>query len=353
MKRITVNASRSYEIIIGGGLLSSAGEYCRDALGGACRLCLLTDDNVAPLYLKTIKTSLTCGGFDTVEFIIPHGEASKSTNTLVELVEFMAENRLTRSDALVALGGGVVGDLGGFAAAVYLRGIRFIQMPTTLLAAVDSSVGGKTAVDLKAGKNLMGAFSQPSLVLCDYKTLDTLSPEIFADGCAEVIKYGVINDREFFDSLKKGIREQIEDVIASCVQNKADIVENDEFDKGQRQLLNLGHTVGHAIEVCSELKISHGSAVAIGMVIVMRAACKEGLCDPRQLDELIEVVSGAGLPTKCEYTAEELAAVATADKKRSGNEISLVIPYGIGDSRLYKLQIEKLCEFIAKGLDDK
>ena len=350
MKKIKVNASSSYEIIIGEDLLPSAGEYCLRALGKTCKACILTDDNVAPLYLDTVRSSLVGAGFDTVEYIIPHGEGSKSTASLIELVEFMAENRLTRTDVLVALGGGVVGDLGGFASAVYLRGIRFVQMPTTLLAAVDSSVGGKTAVDLSAGKNLMGAFLQPSLVLCDYKTLDTLSPEIFADGCAEVIKYGVINDREFFDSLKKGIKIQIEDVIAACVQNKANIVENDEFDKGQRQLLNLGHTVGHAIEACSDLRISHGSAVAIGMVIVMRAAVRMGICAEVELDELLSVIKSAELPTECDFGAEELAAVATSDKKRAGDSISLVVPYAIGDSRLYKIPVSELRGFIEKGL---
>lgn len=351
MKKITVNASRSYDIIIGQNLLSHSGEYCLSALGKSCRLCILSDDNVAPLYLKTVKESLSASGFDTLEYVIPHGEASKSTKSLVELVEFMAESRLTRSDALVALGGGVVGDLGGFAASVYLRGIPFIQMPTTLLAAVDSSVGGKTAVDLVAGKNLMGAFYQPHLVLCDYTTLDTLPPSIFADGCAEVIKYGVINDRAFFDSLKSGIRNQIEDVIAACVQNKANIVEGDEFDKGQRQLLNLGHTVGHAIEACSDLKISHGSAVAMGMVIVTRAAARLGYCTENELSELIELIHNNGLSTSCPYTAEELTAVATADKKRDGDSISLVVPYGIGDCRLLKTPVGEICGFMEKGLE--
>lgn len=351
MKKITVKASREYEIIIGNGILSNVGEYCRKSLDGASRICILTDDNVAPLYLETVKASLVNAGFDTVEYIIPHGESSKSTASLVELVEFMAENRLTRTDGLVALGGGVVGDLGGFASAVYLRGIRFAQIPTTLLAAVDSSVGGKTAVDLRAGKNLMGAFLQPSVVICDPQTLNTLPPEVFADGCAEVIKYGVINDRAFFDSLKKGIREQIEDVIAACVENKANIVENDEFDRGQRQLLNLGHTVGHAIEACSELSISHGSAVAIGMVIVMRAAVKMGLCGSEELDELIDVIQAAELPVSCDFTAEALTAVATSDKKRAGDSISLVVPYAIGDSKLLKIPVSELCAFIEKGLE--
>ena len=351
MKKIRVNASRSYEIIIGEGILKEAGKYCLSALGAPCRLCILTDDNVAPLYLEALRASLDETGFECIEYIIPNGEASKSTESLVGLVEFMAENALTRRDALVALGGGVVGDLGGFAAAVYLRGIRFVQIPTTLLSAVDSSVGGKTAVDLRAGKNLMGAFSQPSLVLCDPLTLDTLPPEIFADGCAEVIKYGVINDRAFFDSLKVGIRGQIEDVIAACVKNKADIVERDEFDRGERQLLNLGHTVGHAIELSSGLTISHGSAVAVGMVIATRGAVKMGICPQKDLDELIEVIRSAGLPTSCGFGAEELAAAALKDKKRAGDSISLVLPYGIGDCRLYSLPVSELENFILRGLD--
>ncbi len=351
MKTITVNASSSYDIIIGKDLLCNAGKYCRQALGKPCRLLILTDDNVAPLYLDIVKTSLRASGFDTIEFIIKNGEASKNTASLISLVEFMATNRLTRSDALIALGGGVVGDLGGFASAVYLRGIRFVQMPTTLLAAVDSSVGGKTAVDLVAGKNLMGAFLQPSLVLCDYTTLSTLTPAVFADGCAEVIKYGVINDRAFFDTLKNGIADQIEDVIYASVLNKAKIVEGDEFDHGQRQLLNLGHTVGHAIELCSDLKISHGSAVAIGMVIITRAAVKMNMCPCNDLDELVALLKNVGLPTECEYSAAELASAATKDKKRDGDTIKLVIPYSIGDSRLCPVSVSAIEEIFEKGLE--
>lgn len=350
MKRITVRASKEYEILIEKGLLDRVGEYCLAAFGGICRALVLTDDRVAPLYLDRVRASLEREGFETDSFMIPNGEASKNTSNLVELLEFMAERRYTRSDIIVALGGGVVGDLGGFAASVYLRGIAFAQIPTTLLAAVDSSVGGKTAVDLTAGKNLMGAFWQPSLVLCDPKALDTLEPHIFSDGLAEVIKYGVINDRAFFDSLKKGVDGQIEEIIAACVKNKARIVEGDEFDKGQRQLLNLGHTVGHAIEACSDFSISHGSAVAMGMVIAMRGAISLGVCPAEDLAELTHMLKGAGLPTECGFSAEELYAVATSDKKRTGNSMALVLPYGIGDCRLYEIKLDDLLGFIEKGL---
>ncbi len=351
MKTIHVKASKAYNVIIGEGLLSQAGDLCREALGGTCRLCIVTDDKVAPLYLDTTVSALEAAGFDVFYYVFPNGEASKSTENLIELLEILAENRLTRTDALVALGGGVIGDLTGFAAAVYLRGIRFVQIPTTLLAAVDSSVGGKTAVDLMAGKNLMGAFHQPSLVLCDYTTLDTLEPEVFADGCAEVIKYGVINDRPFFDLLQGGVRNRIEEVIAACIENKASIVEADEFDKGMRRLLNLGHTVGHAIETYSEFAVSHGSAVAMGMVIVTRAAVAMGLCPAADLDALVALLRAENLPTECPYDdAAALAELATADKKREGDTVALILPYGIGDSRVYELPVGELKSFLAKGL---
>jgi 3-dehydroquinate synthase len=349
MRRIRVNASHAYDIIIGENILYKLGSFCREVMDGG-KICVVTDTNVEPLYFDAASASLRLEGFDVLKFVIPAGEASKSTTYLVELLEFMAENHLTRSDCALALGGGVVGDLCGFASAVYLRGIKFIGVPTTLLAAVDSSVGGKTAVDLAAGKNLAGAFHQPSLVVCDYKALDTLSPEIFADGCAEIIKYGVINDRALFDKLKNGIKNDIEEIIALCVQNKASIVETDEFDLGKRQLLNLGHTVGHAIELCSDFKISHGSAVAIGMVIVMRSAVNQGICPTEALDELIWLLKKENLPTSCEFTATELAAAALGDKKRAGDNITLVVPFSIGDSRLVRTPVDALEKFIEGGL---
>ncbi len=349
MRKVTVSASSDYDIIIGKGLLNSLGEYAKKAVG-VCRACLVTDDVVDALYAERAKSSLASAGFDVIKFVIPHGEASKSTQNLINLVEYLAQNRLTRSDIIVALGGGVVGDLAGFAAAIYLRGIRFIQVPTTLLAAVDSSVGGKTAVDLEAGKNLAGAFHQPSLVLCDYETLDTLDDCIFSDGCAEVIKYGVINDRPLFDSFKNGIKSNIENVIAECVKRKADIVKEDEFDHGCRQLLNLGHTAGHAIEALSAFQISHGSAVSIGMVIVTRIAVSLGVCPEGELDELIAMLKAEGLPTVCPYSAEQMAAIATADKKRLGDTISFIIPHSIGNCKPMKVAVSNLSEFIAKGL---
>ena len=350
MNIIKVKASSEYEVIIERGALERAGELASAVLAPCC-VCIVTDDTVDALYSKTLEDSLTSAGFRVIKFVIPHGEASKNTASLIALLEFMAEHALTRADAIVALGGGVVGDLAGFAAAVYLRGIKFIQIPTTLLACVDSSVGGKTGVDLVAGKNLAGAFHQPSLVICDPDTLSTLTPEIFADGCAEVIKYGIINDKPLFELLRLDIREHMEDVIAACVQNKADIVAADEFDTGKRQLLNLGHTVGHAIEKRSDFEISHGSAVAMGTVIVARAATSMGLCAECDTNDIIKMLKAYSLPTECPFSAEELADISLKDKKRFGDSITLVIPYAIGDSRLYKINVNELKDFIKRGLD--
>lgn len=348
---VRVDASRSYDILIGKGLLSDIGALSSSVVSPG-RTVLVTDDTVNALYGDAAEASLTAAGFSVSRFVFPHGEESKTTETYVRLLNFCAEAGITRSDCLFALGGGVVGDMTGFAAATFLRGVRFIQIPTTLLAMVDSSVGGKTGVDLPAGKNLVGAFWQPSLVICDYKLLDTLTPEIFADGCAEVIKYAVINDRALFDRLKNPIRPQLVAVIANCVRNKRDVVNADERDTGCRQLLNLGHTLGHAVEASSHFTISHGSAVAIGMNLVASAATGRGLLSESELHELRAMLASYGLPLVCSYTAAQLASVAVSDKKRAGGTITLVIPYGIGDTRLVKTPISELESFIDEALTE-
>ena len=349
MITIPVKASKQYDVLVGHGLLAQAGELAARVLAPS-RALILTDDNVAPFYADALRDSLSCAGFVPEVYVVPHGEGAKSLRVLGTLLEYLAEHKYTRTDVMFALGGGVVGDLCGFAASIYLRGIDFIQIPTTLLAAVDSSVGGKTAINLAAGKNLAGAFYQPRLVICDPDTLGTLPPEIFADGCAEVIKYGVINDRELFSMLQSGISPACEQIIARCVQNKRDVVEQDEFDTGLRQLLNLGHTVAHAIEKCSDFEISHGSAVAIGMVTIMRAAVARGLCPAADLDTLIALTKQLGLPVSCDFGADELAEAALSDKKRAGASITLVVPYAIGDSRLCKIPAADVGSWFAKGL---
>ena len=345
MVTVTVQASNTYDVRIGSGLLIQAGTLAAKVLS-PCRALILTDDHVAPLYADALASSLQGAGFIPEVYVVPHGEGSKSLCALGALLEHLAEQHYTRTDALFALGGGVVGDLGGFCASVYLRGIPFVQIPTTLLSAVDSSVGGKTAINLDAGKNLAGAFYQPRLVICDPDTFATLPPEVFADGCAEVIKYGVINDAALFRMLQDGTSPASEQVIARCVQNKRNIVEQDEFDTGMRQLLNLGHTVAHAIEKLSHFEISHGSAVAMGTVTIMRAAVAHRLCPKSDLDALISLTQKLGLPTECPYGTAEIAAAALSDKKRSGDTLTLVLPYGIGVCQLCRLPANKLQAFL-------
>ncbi|MBO5859460.1 MAG: 3-dehydroquinate synthase [Clostridia bacterium] len=346
MKTVRVSASKEYDVIIGSGIINSLGENCVE-LFGKCRAIVITDSNVAPLWLDKAVSSLKAAGIDVVSFVFPAGEESKNKETLFEILEFMAENRLTRTDFAVALGGGVTGDITGLAFSLYLRGIGFVQVPTTLLAAVDSSVGGKTAVNLTAGKNLMGVFAQPSLVLCDTNTLGTLSEDVFADGMAEVIKYGVIFDKELFDNVKNGISDILEDIIARCVELKRDVVAKDEFDKGDRQLLNFGHTMAHSIEKCSNFEISHGKAVAIGMVIAAKASYTLGWSEENCTEEIIEANKNNNLPCECNYSPEELFDAALSDKKRAGDTITFVVPKKTGECILKKISVNVLKE-IAK-----
>ena len=344
MKTVTVSASKTYDIHIGSGLLSSLGEEA-SKLGRIKTVCIVSESTVFPLYGKTASDSLESAGFQVISYVFPAGEESKNGLTFLDLLNFLAENKLTRSDLIVALGGGVVGDLAGFAAASYLRGIRFIQVPTTLLAAVDSSVGGKTAIDLPAGKNLAGAFCQPSLVLCDTDTLNSLPEDIFRDGCAEVIKYGVLYDPALFAHLEgRGLDFDREAVITRCVELKRDVVMEDEFDTGARMKLNLGHTIGHGVEARSHFGISHGKAVAIGIAIVSRAAN----CADTQ--RILSLLRKFGLPTATEYSADELYAYTLSDKKRSGGTVSLIVPRAIGDCAIVPTPVENLKSFIEAGL---
>lgn len=344
MNTVTVSASKTYDILIGSGLLTQLGERVK-ALGKAQKVCVVSETAVFPLYGKAVAESLENAGFSVVSFVFPAGEESKNGSVFLELLNYLAENRLTRSDIIVALGGGVTGDLAGFAAASYLRGIRFVQVPTTLLAAVDSSVGGKTAIDLPAGKNLAGAFCQPSLVLCDTDTLNTLPADIFRDGCAEVIKYGILYDPVLFSHLEdKGLDFDREAVITRCVELKRDVVMEDEFDTGARMKLNLGHTIGHGVEAKSNFTLSHGKSVAIGMAIVARASnCPDTA-------RILSILRQFGLPTTTDDSAEDIFTYALSDKKRSGDLVKLILPNAIGDCSIVPTPVEQLKSFIQAGL---
>ena len=350
MTTIEVNASKSYLVEIGSGLLPTLGPRIA-ALSKAKKICIVSDSNVWPLLGAEADASAHMAGLEVCSFVFPAGEASKCGATYLELLNFLAENRLTRSDLLVALGGGVVGDLTGFAAATYLRGIPFVQVPTTLLAAVDSSVGGKTAIDLPAGKNLAGAFHQPSLVLCDTDCLATLPEDIFRDGCAEVIKTAILFDEPLFMELvRDGLRFDREKVIAACVRHKRDVVNADEFDRGCRQLLNLGHTIGHGVEAMSDFTLSHGKSVAIGTAIVARAAANYGICDQGTASRIMWLLEKFGLPIFTHRTASELYAMALSDKKRSGSTVNLIVPERIGKCAVRPTAVEAVEEFIQAGL---
>lgn len=345
MKTIHVEASKCYDILINAGLLKNAGVHLLSVLKKPCKIAIISDSNVFPLYGKSLEDNLSCAGFTVIHYVFPAGESSKNGNTYLGILNFLAENQLTRSDALLALGGGVTGDMCGFVAATYLRGISYVQVPTTLLAMVDSSVGGKTAIDLPVGKNLVGAFYQPSLVLCDLNTLNTLPQSVFSDGCAEVIKYGVLYDVDLFAHLsQRGPDFDREMVIGRCVELKRDVVMEDEFDTGARQKLNLGHTIGHSIEALSNFTITHGQAVAIGMAIISKAGCRN------IYGELVAVLKKFNLPTSTDFTARELYNSALSDKKRSSGTVNLIIPKEIGNCAIVPTDVDKLESFIKEGL---
>lgn len=343
MRKIHVNTSNQYDIIIGSYILDECGNILKDVTN-ASKIVVVTDDVVDFLYSEKVLNSLKKSGFIVTKFVFPNGEASKCYETLNNLYDFLANNEITRSDCLIALGGGVVGDLTGYASATFLRGIDFVQIPTTLLAQVDSSIGGKTAIDIPAGKNLVGAFKQPLTVICDISTLSTLNPETFSDGMGEVVKYAMIRSCELFEILnKKDINNNLEDVICRCIDIKRQIVENDEFDRGERMLLNFGHTFGHAIEKIQNFTgLSHGSAVSVGMCIITEFAVKQGLCSEDTYTSLKNCLKKYSLPLSVDIPFEELVKHCVNDKKRDAGDINLVISTEIGKSELRKVPINSL-----------
>ena len=349
MLTITVPTKIPYDVQIGDGLLDGVGAKIR-ALTKAVRVMLVSDDIVAPLYGARVRASLEDAGFAVSEFVFANGEAQKRLSTLEGVLEQLAAAHFTRSDLVVALGGGVVGDLAGFAAAVYARGIDYVQIPTTLLAAVDSSVGGKTAVDLAHGKNLCGAFHQPRAVFCDTDTLRTLTPHQVRDGLAEMLKYGVICDAELFDRIVNYQNEDMAALIARCVEIKRDVVAEDEFDRGSRALLNLGHTVGHAIETASGFAVTHGHAVAAGMGVIARAAEADGIAAPGTAARIVAALGALGLPCGTEFDMATLAPLIQGDKKADGTKITLIAPRTVGACLMLHMSMDDAITFLAEGL---
>ncbi len=340
MKKLSVKGN---DILIEKGLINSVGALSKSVLKGRM-ITLISDSNVYKIYGDDVKTDLENSGYEVYTYIFPAGESSKTTSTVVDMVEFMAEKGLTREDGVVALGGGVVGDMAGFAAAVYLRGIKFVQVPTTLLAQVDSSVGGKTAVDLPQGKNLCGAFHQPSLVIIDPNVLDTLSEHYFADGMGEVIKYGCIKSETLFKRLEnENAKDFIDDMIFECVDIKRAVVENDEKEHGERALLNFGHTCGHAIEKLWNFEtVSHGEAVGIGMVMISQVGENMGITAKGTTERIASLLEKYGLKTVDTHTDAEIVSAMNADKKRTGTGIKFVMLNSIGDSFINPVKTEDI-----------
>ncbi len=346
MKTIDVKTGRPYQILIERNLLPKAGEYIRP-LTKAVRAVIVSDTNVAPLYADTVEQSLKDNGFETSVFVFKAGEESKRLSTIEQMYAHFFENNITRTDIVVALGGGVTGDMAGFAAASYLRGIDFVQIPTSLLAQVDSSVGGKTAVDLTVGKNLVGAFWQPILVLIDSETLNTLPEKFYTDGLGEVVKYGCIRDKQLFERLEnQNAKDCIDDVIETCVTIKRDVVENDERDTGERAILNFGHTFGHALEKLNHYSgLTHGEAVGIGAELLTRISEEKGMTAPGTAERLKNLLTKYNLPTSTDFPLEEIVEATRGDKKSTGKAVNFIFLKEIGECYIQKIETKDFENF--------
>lgn len=334
----------SYSIYIENNILEKAGDYVSQVYSGK-KIMIISDDNVFPLYGDILSDSLS-DRYEVYSLVLPHGESTKSFQSLPKIYTALLNARFSRSDLVIALGGGVIGDLAGFAAASFLRGIKFIQVPTSLLAQVDSSVGGKVAVDLPQGKNLVGAFYQPSLVLIDPLVLHTLPEKFINDGMGEVIKYGCIWDAELFADLEahtsfEDLKADLPGIIHRCIDIKRIVVEHDQFDTGERMLLNFGHTLAHTIEQYYQYeRESHGEAVAIGMYQITKLAEKEGLTEAGSADRIRKVLDIYGLPHECKVPLGKLVEAITLDKKNLGGKLNIVLLHKIGDSYTYPTTAE-------------
>ncbi|MCI8361237.1 MAG: 3-dehydroquinate synthase [Clostridiales bacterium] len=351
MPTIPVQNQSDYNIIIEPGLLRRCGAQIRP-LTKAARALIISDSNVAPLYGQTVADSLEAAGFAVSLHVFPAGEERKNIQTVSTMLEACCEAGLSRSDLIVALGGGVCGDLSGFTAAVYLRGIDFVQIPTTLLSQIDSSVGGKTGCDLPAGKNLAGAFHNPRLVLIDPYVLSSLPDRYFRDGLGEAVKYGCIFSEPLFERLEReNPKDFLPQLIETCVTLKRDVVERDFMESGERMLLNFGHTLGHAIERHHNYTtVSHGEAVGMGMVAVTRAAEAAGLTPAGTAGRIAGCLEKLGLPVESGLSPARLSALAGLDKKRRGGLIHLVLLKGLGEAFVHPLETDHLTAFIAGGL---
>ena len=341
--KLTVNSGEnSYPIFIENGIIKKSGEHISQIFSGQ-KIMIVSDDNVFPLYGQQVMDSLK--DYECHSLVLPHGEPTKNFQSLPKIYTAMLDAKLTRSDLVIALGGGVIGDLAGFAAASYLRGIKLVQIPTSLLAQVDSSVGGKVAVDLPQGKNLVGAFYQPKMVLIDPDVLNTLPEHFIKDGMGEVIKYGCIKDGSLFDRLCahssfEDLKPELPEIIARCVDIKRIVVEADQFDTGERMLLNFGHTLAHTIEQYYNYeRESHGEAVGIGMYQITLMAEEKGLTGSGCADQIKKALDIYGLPSSCGLPVTDLTKAITLDKKNLNGKLNVVLLKELGSSYVYPTDI--------------
>ncbi|MGE5380637.1 MAG: 3-dehydroquinate synthase [Methylocystaceae bacterium] len=344
MEQLTVNlGERSYPIYLGNQILSSLPEIIKAALPGLSRLAVITDQTVDSCYGKIVTDQLLDAGFLADKVVIAGGEDHKNLTTVECVSQRLVELGLDRDSAVVALGGGIVGDIAGFVAAAFMRGIRYIQVPSTLLAQVDSSVGGKTGVNLPGGKNLVGAFCQPQLVLTDVSLLNTLNEREFRTGLAEIIKYGIIRDAALFNYIEQNQTailarnpQCLLEIISRCCAIKADIVARDEKEKGERALLNLGHTFGHAFETLSNYTYNHGEAVAAGLVYASQMASNLGWLKPADVQRITKLIAGFGLPIQADGRMDVSSVIEAMyhDKKGRQGQLNLVLPTSIGSAVL-------------------
>jgi 3-dehydroquinate synthase len=353
IRRIKINTGAPYDVIIGRGILSELAAHLPPNMGKTA--VIITDKNVQPLYEPAVRKALEDAGYSVLTHAFESGEKHKTPEELVSILNFMAESKVTRGDFVIALGGGIAGDMAGFAAGIFLRGIPYVQIPTTFLAAVDSSVGGKTAVNLNAGKNLAGLFYQPRAVICDPEAFKTLDDFTFADGVSEAVKHGFIHDEKLFYILSKKSRaeymDDIVEIVARNVEIKGEIVEADEFEQGKRQLLNFGHTAAHAIEKSTNHALSHGQAVAEGMVIMSRAAYKKGYCGTDFSREISQAFSGFASEINTKFSAEKMYEAALSDKKKRGGKINIIIPERVGKCVIKEIEASELLEIFKLGME--
>ena len=346
MKKFTVSTSTPYDILIGHDLISKIGEFLKPVFSPR-HVCVITDSTVNGLYAQVVMTSLIESGYHTSKILFPSGEHSKNLTTYSNILEALADEGLTRSDLVLALGGGVVCDLAGFAAGTYMRGINYVVVPTTLQASIDTAIGGKTGINLLGGKNLAGVFWQPSLVVCDSKIYETLPNEILLEGIAEATKNAVIAEAGLLDQIRK---HNYEYVIERCISIKKSLVEADERETSLRQLLNFGHTIGHGIEKLSSYTVTHCQAVAKGMIAEARGAYALGLTPNDISGELTEILKEFGFDTSLDYNAKDIYKLALKDKKIRDGQINIIVPDSIGKCTLRKLSLPELNELITLGL---